>query len=275
MKQLYIFVFLFFFATLQAQPRVNLTLKQNATNGRILEVYLTPNQNLTDYISAVVFSIRWDKTCVSITMGNTTAPFAALPMSKSGTQHTDATYNYQIFACIGTSFTYTANTPTLIMTIPVEGTGSMASCAFEALAVHQDAIFGDGNFYIELALDGGINNFAGTITNNANVVLPIELLDFQAIKKEKTAQLSWHTASERNVSHFDIERSNDGKTFTKIGEQKAVGGLDLAYYNAFDNTPQYGINYYRLKIVDNEKLFTPRYPTLFLRLRYKTSAAAV
>ena len=95
-------------------------------------------------------------------------------------------------------------------------------------------------------------SFSGGGIGYSTSQLPVELLDFQAIKKEKTAQLSWHTASERNVSHFDIERSNDGKTFTKIGEQKAVGGLDLAYYNAFDNTPQYGINYYRLKIVDTD-----------------------
>ena len=94
--------------------------------------------------------------------------------------------------------------------------------------------------------------YSGVPVTDCNVVLSVELMDFQVTKKDKNINVSWQTAFERNVSHFDIERSNDGKTFTKIGEQKAVGGLDLAYYKAFDNTPQYGINYYRLKIVDRD-----------------------
>ena len=79
-----------------------------------------------------------------------------------------------------------------------------------------------------------------------------ELLDFQAFKKEKTNQLQWQTATERNVSHFEIERSNDGIVFSKIMEEKARGGTQPTTYAVQDAPPQYGTYYYRLKIVDND-----------------------
>ena len=95
-------------------------------------------------------------------------------------------------------------------------------------------------------------NYIGAPVNDCNAVLSSELIVFNILKKDKTVQLSWQTAAEHHVSHFDIERSNDGKTFAKIGEQKAVGGAHKTAYTALDDTPQYGINYYRLKIVDTD-----------------------
>ena len=82
--------------------------------------------------------------------------------------------------------------------------------------------------------------------------LSAELLDFQALKKDKTVQLQWQTATERNVSHFEIERSNDGTVFSKIMEEKAKGGTQPTIYTVQDGPPQYGTHYYRLKIVDND-----------------------
>ena len=64
---------------------------------------------------------------------------------------------------------------------------------------------------------------------------PIELLDFQAIDKTKSVQLTWQTTKEINASHFDIERSTNSKTFEKIWETKAKGAS--ATYNFDDNTP--------------------------------------
>jgi hypothetical protein len=93
--------------------------------------------------------------------------------------------------------------------------------------------------------------FTGTSVNDCTV-LPIELIDFQAFKKEKAVQLQWQTATERNVSHFEIERNNDGIVFSKIMEEKARGGMQPTTYTVQDEPPQYGTHYYRLKIVDND-----------------------
>ena len=63
--------------------------------------------------------------------------------------------------------------------------------------------------------DGGVSN--GTI------VLPLEWLSFKAtpITTEGSSKvaLTWETVSEKNVTDFNVERSEDGKVFTKIGQR--------------------------------------------------------
>ncbi|MES2778391.1 MAG: T9SS type A sorting domain-containing protein [Bacteroidota bacterium] len=65
-------------------------------------------------------------------------------------------------------------------------------------------------------------------------------------------QLNWSTASETNNSHFDIQRSVDGKNFETIGNIKGAGNSNkTVHYRFADNdaaTTQ--TIYYRLKQVD-------------------------
>ncbi len=64
-------------------------------------------------------------------------------------------------------------------------------------------------------------------------------------------QLSWATASELNSSHFEIERSQDGIHFHKIGQIESIGTTDdMSIYEYIDDQPFGGISYYRLKQVD-------------------------
>lgn len=87
------------------------------------------------------------------------------------------------------------------------------------------------------------------------VNLPVELIDFYGKTKNNTIQLFWETATELNNSHFEIERSLDGKVFTTLGEVQGYGTtLETQFYNFVDNTPQ-RINYYRLKQVDYDGRF--------------------
>jgi len=81
--------------------------------------------------------------------------------------------------------------------------------------------------------------------------LPVELVSFQAEKKGSESMLSWKTASEINNSHFEIERSDDGRSFEFIGEIDGRGTTtSLEAYEFVDATPLKGVNYYRLKQVD-------------------------
>jgi hypothetical protein len=85
----------------------------------------------------------------------------------------------------------------------------------------------------------------------SNAPLPVELLSFKATPLSKTVQLDWKTASEKDASHFDIERSLDGKTFVAIGKTKANGtSLALNTYTFADENPSNGLSYYRLRQVD-------------------------
>jgi Secretion system C-terminal sorting domain len=78
--------------------------------------------------------------------------------------------------------------------------------------------------------------------------LTVELISFQAQNTEGSNLLTWQTATETNTSHFDIERSPDGKIFEKIGAVKAKGSNSA--YQYVDKIGAFSTIYYRLKIND-------------------------
>jgi Secretion system C-terminal sorting domain len=89
-----------------------------------------------------------------------------------------------------------------------------------------------------------------TTTFVIDVTLPIELVHFKAQNTEGGNQITWQTASEKNVAYFDIERSTDGLVFQKIGTLKAIGNSNTTQsYQFFDRNPL-STGYYRLKIRD-------------------------
>ncbi len=87
------------------------------------------------------------------------------------------------------------------------------------------------------------NSFTGS-------VLPIELVQFDVQNTEGAKNhLTWRTASEKNNSHFDIERSTDGNSFHNIGQVK--GNNKPSSYQFVDNQP-FATSYYRLRQMDND-----------------------
>ncbi|CAN5575528.1 hypothetical protein BH11BAC2_BH11BAC2_16810 [soil metagenome] len=115
------------------------------------------------------------------------------------------------------------------------GTGSITSASFTGF----NTIFTLGNAM------GGIN------------WLPVELVDFTAIKKTAVTDLKWSTASENNSSYYEIQRSANGLDFVPIGKVNAAGESNvLLNYRFTDNLPLKGINYYRLKQIDLDGAFT-------------------
>ena len=94
-----------------------------------------------------------------------------------------------------------------------------------------------------------ISNANFTIT----VLLPVELLDFQAKAAGKSNQLIWRTTSEKNNYGFEVERSVDGQTFYKIGFVKGFGTVQTTqHYQMLDLQPLNITNYYRLKQLDTD-----------------------
>lgn len=86
--------------------------------------------------------------------------------------------------------------------------------------------------------------------------LPVTFLGFTAMYREKQVLLTWQVSAEKNVSHYQIEWSVNGRTFESIGSQNAKGGSGTIYYNAYHSNPFAGKNYYRLKAIDNDGKFT-------------------
>ncbi len=91
---------------------------------------------------------------------------------------------------------------------------------------------------------------------------PLKLLSFTAKKQEKINLLNWATTQEINVDHFDIERSNNGRDFNKIGITKANSTNQINTYQYSDavapNSPLWGAGglYYRLKMIDRDGQFS-------------------
>lgn len=84
------------------------------------------------------------------------------------------------------------------------------------------------------------------------IPLPLKLLVFTATKTAfNKVLLQWKTAEEILCSHFDIERSEDGRQWIKIGATPAMGQQGaIQSYQFTDQLPATGSNYYRLKQVD-------------------------
>ena len=86
--------------------------------------------------------------------------------------------------------------------------------------------------------------------------LPVELLSFSATlnKNDNKVDLTWKTATEKNVSHFIIEKSTDGVNYSDAGLMFAYGNTteekSYAYADKNINTSQAGVIYYRLRTVD-------------------------
>ncbi|MBP9186575.1 MAG: T9SS type A sorting domain-containing protein, partial [Bacteroidia bacterium] len=109
------------------------------------------------------------------------------------------------------------------------------------------------------------------ILTDQHTSLPLSLLSFTGTKQQRNAQLNWSTASEKNSSHFVVQKSTDNVNWQNIGTVKAKGNssitnnYSLTDFNAFTN--QYLSNpnsqiptlksqlltiYYRLQMVDKD-----------------------
>lgn len=102
--------------------------------------------------------------------------------------------------------------------------------------------------------NGGFNN---------NTPLPVDLVRFTARKiNGKDVLAEWATASEFNVSHFEIEMAKGNAAyqqnqFVKIGEVASNGNSTTEQQYSFTDIEnnKSGIRYYRLKIIDNDGSF--------------------
>jgi uncharacterized delta-60 repeat protein len=87
---------------------------------------------------------------------------------------------------------------------------------------------------------------AGEITT-----LPVGLVNFTAERQQQEVKLAWSTSFEQNNKGFEIQRSTNGRDFTKIGWVPGVGNSnDLLKYSFTDQSPAKGNNYYRLNQLD-------------------------
>ncbi|MBP6153625.1 MAG: T9SS type A sorting domain-containing protein [Chitinophagales bacterium] len=125
------------------------------------------------------------------------------------------------------------------------------------LRFHFTTVNTDANYVYNVDQGFNIDNLSIIMGGNPNFTLPLELLQFSGRHETPNNLLSWTTASEKNTSRFNIERSADGLDFETIGTVLAAGNsTTIKSYAFIDTKPFFGDNLYRLKMIDADETFT-------------------
>lgn len=78
--------------------------------------------------------------------------------------------------------------------------------------------------------------------------LPVSSIAASATLSNKIATINWSTVGEKGVSRFEVEKSTDAKSFTKIGQAIAKNTATAAY-STTDNNVVSTTSYYRIKAI--------------------------
>ena len=127
-------------------------------------------------------------------------------------------------------------------------TASAENSNDENLILVHDSIIAN-QYYQSLCYDITVNGGNPCITP-----LPVDWTSFTAsLASDKTGFISWLTTDEISTNHFEVERSQDGIAFERIG---IVNDNHTYRYQFIDKNIKDGTNYYRIKDVDDDGGFT-------------------
>ncbi len=89
-------------------------------------------------------------------------------------------------------------------------------------------------------------------------VLPVDLVHFNAqLQEEGKVKLNWTVSLELDHKWYEVERSTDMSHWEAIGRLEGkFNNNRTGYYYHIDSEPKSGVNFYRLKMVDINGLFT-------------------
>ena len=151
--------------------------------------------------------------------------------------------------------------------IPVAGTAITSASGgvlLNATELSTQTTFTAANLAIPASFAGGQARLVFQWSNDSNtgnnppaaidnlsvggIPLSIELLDIKAINAGKRNRVDWQTATEASNDMFDLERSADNRNFSRIATINAKGSPSA--YSFWDEQPVNGVNYYRLKMND-------------------------
>ncbi len=136
--------------------------------------------------------------------------------------------------------------------------GVNASCGVTTYSYNYSGSFG-------FPSDGAAVMFNGTtpsyVVGNGNcvppnIILPIQLIDFYATKKDNHNEVTWKVTDEINIYSYLIEKSDDGVNFSLLEnttlDKGKVYGQSIKSYSVIDENPFNEITYYRLATKSND-----------------------
>lgn len=97
----------------------------------------------------------------------------------------------------------------------------------------------------------GVNDFSRWTLSNPGNALPVLFVLFNVKCNNNKVDINWKTAAEQNSSHFEVERSESGNSWTSIGTVPAAGNSSSERsYSFTDNTPLSFPAFYRIAEFD-------------------------
>lgn len=175
----------------------------------------------------------------------------------------DDFYSVQYSVNGGVSWTTISNPPkTLCCGGTCNGTlqGKWTTYTSATLPATADNILNFRVAFIWKNNDDGIGSDPSVAIDNLTIrnliILPIELISFTSEEKNNSIDISWKTATENNSDYFELQKSFDGISFTKLAKIKAAGNSHtLKEYLSKDEKKINTQLYYRLKIVDLDNTY--------------------
>jgi len=95
-----------------------------------------------------------------------------------------------------------------------------------------------------------LSTFGSFTFGSTSFALPLTLVQFSAFKSNGNAVVNWTTSDEINVSHYELERSDDGLQFYQIANLAARNLSAQQQYEFTDTRALSTVTYYRLRSVD-------------------------
>lgn len=112
-------------------------------------------------------------------------------------------------------------------------------------------ISGQSNRADEVIVYRVIKGSTSDLCATCATVLPVEVTSFSGGVDGVKVVLDWATASETGASHFEVEKSSNGKEWELLSLMPAVGNSSKpVYYQLTDSSPFTGTGYYKLTEVD-------------------------
>lgn len=102
---------------------------------------------------------------------------------------------------------------------------------------------------------GGSGDGSAFQRSAASSSLPLRLLSFTAARQQDATVLHWAVEEGTATDHFDVERSADGRRFTRVSHL-AGDGREGGTYAATDPSPLTQGAYYRLRVVSIDQAVT-------------------
>ncbi len=146
-----------------------------------------------------------------------------------------------------------SNTISVLRNTSTSGTISAAAKVdFTTGALPRSVAVGDldGDGIPEIAA-GNFSSNTISIFQIDLIASPVTLTNVKAYPRNNGVQIAWTAQQESNIDRYEIERSQTGQQFYKVGSVQAKGNSNvIIHYSFFDPEPFSGVNFYRIKIVE-------------------------